>query len=441
MVSKNNKLIPIRSKINPQDLQDTICNFFIQSTKTNPPDLVLKKFDNLFISQIQREHPEIYHALYSLVRLNQEPIFRSTLKRCCYILINNWNAARNQQYREELIQLFSKLPEENKNLPTAQQRLKKWLKNFFYSEDYQELSLMVSKYSDRDARWSNRYASYLLASQYLDYKKPPEQRQAARDLSHQLKEQFNYDLAMYTARSQLAVTSAIPYQNPTALGDDVRSLIQKILAKRGKFSNPSLANIFLKQVDGFIYKQFKRSFFKYLIYSLENHEILESSGISLSGYITLLYQEHNEKKWDSHLLLRTCNRVIEYLTIEKPDRPSTVFTLLAIQGQAYTLTLLLLKIILISKNSYTHLEACIGYLIQFYEHYPESDCEWLISFLETVKVTLAIYVENVRYNLVNVDGDRPKIQNNDSLNSYWVFSQVKLDRKSDATDGEITPDL
>jgi hypothetical protein len=175
-----------------------------------------------------------------------------------------------------------------------------------------------------------------------------------------------------------------------------------------------------------MYNKFKRSFIKYLFYGFEKSDILESLEIYIADYVELLYERHDEEVWTPHLLLRTCNRIIEYLTTETQGKPSRIFSLLAIQGECLTLAVILLKII--CKNSYIHLEASIGYLIQYYENQSESDCQWLITFLETLKLIMTIYAENIRYNLVSIEANQPKVQTSDNFNSYRIFSQVKREQ-------------
>jgi hypothetical protein len=408
--------------------QETICRFFVANMRKESSDWILQQFDNLFISQSDVVDSEIHHALYAIISLNQEQLFRDTLKRSCYILINNWSAVRYYQPIEKLIQLFSQQPENKNSLSPTKQRFRKWLVNFLESQDYKELNLFFSRYNNRNKYpWSNRYASYLLASQSLDSKNPKEQREAAKVVYHEVKKQFNFDLAMYTARTPLALAEVRGYQNPTVLGDELLPLLQEVLKKRGNFSYTSLANIFLRQIDGLSYQAFKKSFLKYLFFSIKKTELLEVIEVSISDYIESLYQEHNKEVWNPNLLLRTCNRAAEYLTTRNQGKPSKVFSLLVVQGGCLPLSLLLVKIILVSKNSYIHLESQIGYLIQYYESEPEGDCQWLINFLETLKVTLAIYAENTRYNLVSLNGNSQKAPMSDDFSSYRIFSQVKLD--------------
>jgi hypothetical protein len=409
--------------------QEIICNFFLENVKKESPDWLLQHFDNLFISQSQVDHLETHQSLYLIIGLNQEKIFRDTLKRCCYILINNWCAARYHQYIQKLVKLFSQVSHNQNSISPVKRRLREWLKNFYKSEGYQELSLFVSKYSNRDKeRWSNRYASYLLTSQFLDSSKLREQREAARVVSRQLKEQFKFDLAMYTARYPWR-SSVTKHENPTLLGDNVLRLIQSILTRHRVFSHANIANIFIKQVDGLQYKEFKKSLLKYLLFSLEKNELSEALELYLFKHIDPLYESYNEDLLNPNLLLRTCNRLIEYLTTPNQGKPSQLFTWLALQGKYLTLAIILLKIILVSKNSYVHLESCIGHLVQNYENQSATECKWFIDFLETLNIILAICAENIRYNLVNMNtklSDRPTMKH---CNSYRIFSQVKLERE------------
>ncbi|HAA29953.1 MAG TPA: hypothetical protein DCE56_22525, partial [Cyanobacteria bacterium UBA8553] len=356
--------------------QDTICNFFLAKMNKETPEWVLDNFEKLFISQTGVVPVNIGQALYTIVVQNQEDTFRNTLKRSCYILINNWSAARNHKSIQKLIELFSGAAKTQKknDISTSlnKRRLKKWLINFIESEDYQELHLFLSKYENR-GKWSNHYASYLLASESLDTENSIEQREAAKIVSQQLKKRFNLALAMYTARSNLVAASARDINNPTVLGDDVLHLIHKLLSKRGSFSYANLANIFLKQTTGLLYYNFKQNLIVYLFFSLDDFELLEVLKININKYLQEIYNKYDKKKWDNHLLLLTCNHLIEYLITQDRGKPSLIFTWLVTHNQGLSLAIIILKIILICKASYVHLENCIADLIQYYEDEPESD--------------------------------------------------------------------
>ncbi|HEY9902855.1 MAG TPA: hypothetical protein V6D43_10555, partial [Candidatus Sericytochromatia bacterium] len=320
----------------------------------------------------------------------------------------------------ELVQLLSVSLDAQPVSSVTLKRLKLWRSNFVHSQDYKELKIFISKFDNQD-HWSDRYSSYLLVEQSVDARKPRQQREAARTRCEQLKEQFKFELAMYTARSPLAASQQNTSPNPTILGDQVVHLIQKILQKRSTFSYTSLAKIFINQTQDLCYSDFKQSLLNYLVFFLDNQDLSNTIKTELSKELEFLYETHEQKPWDNHLLLRTCNRVIDYLTTTTHKNPSSLFILLATQDNALTLAILLLKIVLLCPSSYTHLECCLAKLIQHYESLPESDCAWLINFLDVLKVTLTIYTDNVEFTLVNMSG-----KNNDS---YRIFSQIRTEPK------------
>ncbi len=410
-----------------QQAQEMIYQFLLELVKQQPPAKVLLEFKNLFIDY----HPAAANtgaiqAVSELIFANNENDFRHTLKRSCYILVNNWDTSRNYSYIKELVELFSDFEINKRTLSPALSRLRTWLGNFINSQDYQELKLFISKYgySDKD-HWSKRYTSYLLVPQYSNLNNPVEQREAARTLSKKLKDEFKFDLAMYTARSQSSATKAKNLNNPTGLGDEVLRFIKMIVVKRGSFSYENLANIFLEQTRNINYKHFKSCLQKYLIFSVENKDFVEVLNKKLAEKLEVLYESYHEEQIDDALLLRTSNRLIDYLTTEDQKTPSDLFILLMSQGNPLTLVVVLLKIIQICPNARTHLETCIAKLIQYYIDFPEEECQWAVNFFEVFNITFAIHADNVQYNLIKMNGDKRDDQSQTPLDTYRVFSQLR----------------
>jgi hypothetical protein len=369
-------------------------------------------------------------ALDFIIASGSEETFINTLKQSIYILVNNWSAARQQKYIQQLLQLLSTFLETQTRCTITFRYLKLWRRNFVNSEDYQELKLFASKYENRhQEHWSQRYSCYLLVSQSVDVRKPLEQQEAALTYSKQLKERFKFELAMYTARSSSAACQQSTSPNPTSLGDEVLRLIQKILKNPSRFSYASLARIFLNQNQQIPYKNFKQNLLNYLLFSTDNQCLADTIKTQLASQLNTLYQNNHAQPWDNNLLLRTCNRVIEYLTTVDQENPSLLFILLITQGNALTLAILLLKIVLLCPATQTHLECCLAQLIQYYKSQPESECQWLINFLEVIQVTLTIYGENVQYNLVNMPEDKQEMAANEEGNVYRIFSQMQREVK------------
>jgi hypothetical protein len=441
------KLSKSRQKI--QQAQEIIYSFLLEIVKQWPPEEVLLEFKHLFIHHVESTSSSAIRAIYEVVFANNEDEFKNTLKRSCYILVNNWEVARQHKAIQGLVELFADPILRRHTVSPTLKRLRHWLENFVDSKDYQELKLFAARFDEQGRRhWSQRYTSYLLVPQYVDLTNPIEQREAARALSRKLKEQFKFELAMYTARSQCAVSkhdlitleeelpaleepvsaliNRIP-KNPTNLGDDVLRLIKMIVAKRGQFGYANIANIFIKQTQQLNYRDFKQSLKKYLIFSAGYEVFTQTLEKSLAEKLALLYEDHHDETLNNALLLRTCNRVIEYLTTENRREPSDLFVALVAQGNPLTLVIVLLKIILVCKHSRTHLEARIAELIQYYEHYPEQECQWIISFLEIFNIAFAIHAENIRYDLIRMKDDALTNQLMLNLDNYRIFSQLKND--------------
>lgn len=414
-----------------QKSQDIIYRFLLNIVRQWPAEIVLQEFKNLFIYQIEVAKPEVLQALYKIVFENDETEFRNTLKRSCYILINNWDATRRRKSIQDLIEAFNDPKIHEETISQNLNRIRYWLINFIKSKDYEELKLFAARF-DPEGHWAHRYASYLLVPQYLDVRNSEEQRTAARALSQELKDKFKFDLAMYTAYTQSAASNHRSLANPTGLGDDVLRLIKRILVKRGPFSYTNLANIFRKQTQNMNYNFYKKSLSNYLLFSVKNPRIVNIFNQNFSAKLETIYAEHDEDLLNQALILRSCNRVIDFLTTENRQDPAELFVLLLSQGNPLTLVVVLLKIILISPNSRSHLESCVATLIEYYQKYPEAECQWFIYFLELFNITLAIYAENVEYNLVNMQNSNRNISSNDrnwNWNTWRIFSQLKQDNK------------
>lgn len=441
-IQKNKQPYRSRQGINVQQSQETIYDFLLEIVKKWPPEEVLLEFKRLFIYHVDSISSEAIQAVYDIVFSNNQEDFRNTLKRSCYILINNWDASRNYKPIRELIQLFCDPSFSRHSASPTLKRLRFWLSEFVTSKDFEELQLFTSRYEDQSkGPWSSRYTSYLLVPQYIDLKNPIEQREAARALSKQLKDRFKFDLAMFIARSQTRPTDGnSSLKNPTALGDEALRLIKTIVARRGQFSHVNIANIFLSQIDQLTFREFKHSFQKYLTFSVDNKDFAETITEKLGAKLEDLYSRHDEETVSNALILRTCNRVIDILTTDNQAEPSSLFIQLLSQGNPVTLVIIFLKIILICKHSRTHLESRIAQLINHYQEYPEADCQWVVNFLEVFNVTFAIYAENVQYNLIKMkDKEAVKTQENVfDPDTYRIFSQLKHIEKLELFSGGLS---
>ena len=416
--------------------QQTVFSYLLEIVNDWSPEEVLEEFKHLFVHHVNTSSSVILPALYEIVFANKEIEFKNTLKRSCYILINNWDLARHHDAIQQLIQLFDDPIIQRQTPSPTLKRLRTWLKNFITSNDFEELKLFATRY-EQPEHWSMRYTSYLLVPQYTNLENSAEQREAARALSYQLKERFKIDLAFYTALAETATCRAEKAVNPTVLGGESLRLIKRIVAKRGTFSYENLANIFRNQTQNISYCAFKVSLKEYLIYSLNPNECVEYLDTQLSEKLNHLYTSYDDKNINDALILRTSNRVIEYLTTEDHETPSALFLMLMSQGTPLTLVIILLKLVLICRHVRTHLESRVADLIRYYEKFGEDDCKWVISFFEIFKITMTIHTENIEYTLVSMTGNNNKVFLNprNITRQYRIFSRVKEKTMDSSPDG------
>ena len=186
--------------------QELIYYFFLKRVHQYSPEEVFRKFKTLFFEyHSDTDTSRTIKAIDEIIAGNNEKIFINTLKRSCYILINNWEIERHYSYIHKLVESFVELELEEleKFYNKEANRREIWLLDFINSQDYQDLKLFARKYNqENNKHWSDRYTAYLLSSQYANTDNPKEQRDAAKALAQQLQQEFKFDLAMYTARSQ-----------------------------------------------------------------------------------------------------------------------------------------------------------------------------------------------------------------------------------------------
>ncbi|MEM9805679.1 MAG: hypothetical protein AAF959_10395 [Cyanobacteria bacterium P01_D01_bin.56] len=404
-----------------QNAQQVLYDFFLYSVQTEPVDVVLSTFRRLFVDYVESStESDLPVALYSIVIANSEQQFLFTLKRVCYILINNWGIQRRPDAIKALIKMFGDRTLTRPGVSLILKRLRAWIKDFTHSQDFQDLQLFAARY-DQTQHWSSRYTSYLLAPQYLNLDNPLEQREAARSLSTQLKSKFRFDLAMYTAKSQMK-SPPTTIDNPTVLGEGAINLIKMLLLQPGRFGYDNLANLLRKQCRQINYLNFKRALLHYLAYALPNTAVTFSLKEKLPDALLGLYGHNDESMINEALTLRTCKRVIDMLTTDDGEQPSKFFSMFLAQGNPFVLVILLLKLALFCPKIQAHLELRIASLIRYYEAYSAEDCRWVINFFEVFRITFAVYASGTLYNLVQVGTEEADAS---ILSTYRIFSQLR----------------
>lgn len=411
--------------------QTEIYSLWAEKVEQTSPEQNFAEFQRLFIDyQPHREDSQFQKTLDLLVASNNKDAFFNTLKRCSYLLIYEWQKSKNYLLIVNLVKSLivfnnNKSLISSRNNSLYRRKVISWIISFTETKDYQEMQLFSLKYDrDEEKPWSYRYVYYLLMFQSINIENPKEQRDAAKLMARNIKQEFKFNLAMYVSRSQMEIDPNESEKNPTLLGKDVLNFIKSIAAKREQFSYKNIANIFLKQTHNMSYINFKYALQKYLVFGLEEPKVVETIQNKLSPEFQLLYQNKNQEPIDKALFLRTCNKVFDLFSIGNNRNPSDIFILLLTQERHFTLVLILLKLILISPNSRIHLETRIAEIIKYYMNLPEKQSKWLVDFLEIFNITFAIYADqDVEYNLIKNKSNKTNTQIKDPLDSYQIFLQ------------------
>jgi hypothetical protein len=413
--------MPMEFYLAQQQLYDDL----LEAVRTLPPGEALAEFEAIFFGHSNTLDADVSPFLYKILFADNELEFRNTLKRACYIFVNNWDLSRQGDMLHSLLELFQQPSLSKTTLSPSLKRLRQWLLSFAASQDFDELQLFATQRMDSarlNQDWSTRYTAYQLIAQYINENNSLEQREAARTLSRRIKNKFKHDLAMYTAFSQSSSGINDKYLNPTVLGDEVLRLIKAILIRRGQYSYRNVARLFQQQTHGSLYGDYKESLIEYLCFSISDPAFLGLIETQLKKRLPSLYQEYDADTVDPSSNLRTCNRLIDYLTTEDENTPSLLFARMLAQGNPLNVVVILLKVVLVSPNSQLYLEARLANLIRYYKQFMEADCQAIIQFLEICGVTFAIYSDNVEYNLVQVS---PTQTGSDSvpLGEFRIFSR------------------
>ncbi|PZO14385.1 MAG: hypothetical protein DCF25_14985 [Leptolyngbya foveolarum] len=396
---------PLAFCLSQQQLYDDL----LDAVRKLPPVEALSAFENTFFGHSASLDADVSPFLHKVLFADDEPEFRHTLKRACYIYVNNWDIARHSDMMQRLLDLFEQPSLQKATHSHSLKRLRQWLRGFANSADFEDLKLFAHQRigPTHSGSWSSRYAAYRLTAQAINEANSLEQREAARTLSKRLKNKFKHNLAMYTAFSQNSSRLNYKYINPTVLGDEVLRLIKAILVRRGQFSYRNVARIFQQQTTELSYGNYKESLLEYLCFSISHSDFLLLVETELGKQLPKIYAEQDANTIDPSLNLRTCNRLIDGLTTADQATPSSLFVRMLSQGNPLNVVVILLKIVLISPNSQLYLESRIADLIAYYKQFMEAECRGIIQFLEICSVTFAIYSDNVEYNLVQVVPRKP----------------------------------
>ena len=150
--------------------QQQIYDDLLEAVRKSPPAEALAEFESIFFGHSNSLDADVSPFLYKILFSDNEAEFVNTLKRSCYIFVNNWDLARQGDMLHTLLELFKQPSLDKSTLSPSLKRLRQWLRNFAQSKDFEELQLFATQRigPTETGSWSGRYAAYQLIAQYVD---------------------------------------------------------------------------------------------------------------------------------------------------------------------------------------------------------------------------------------------------------------------------------
>ena len=342
------------AQYHPLTLEEIICQFFINQIRYQSKEWLLKEFDNLFILGGAISEDVVRQSLDAILLRDEKEVFLHTIKRCCYILINNWKHLRNYEYCQRLINCIDGV--KNNILASSSPKEKtriKWLREFSKGSHYEQIKLFVAKYKE---------------------------------------ELFS-----------TAATIQPPLQES---GVKPNSPEPSILHFVNKYLNAEEINVYSKfavefqqEVQGSLLKEVKDKLYQYLVFGIERQNLYYSLDTKFLYMINFIYHGNEEKIWDDRLCLRICNKMIEMMITTNEGCPASMFMCLLTQGRLNVWAVLLLKLILISPNSHKSLDSALKRLLNYYQNCEQFNFNWLNQVIEALRVHLIVQTYDLQKQL------------------------------------------
>ncbi|AFY37576.1 hypothetical protein Lepto7376_1219 [[Leptolyngbya] sp. PCC 7376] len=395
------RVVPVEEEELPDEVAEAIrdiLNFFVKLSKTSSISSLLENFELFFIDHDPNSIPQnLNHSIYQLLVYNCTSDFIYLLNRCSFLIVNSCLKQKKTKHIEKLIDLFQNPSTLPSNASLATRKFRDWVDSYKSSRQYKILELFSPAAKVGNKTWHDRYIRLTLLAQTFDVETPIEQRQACQFLYQFLKNRYKFQLVMYLTKGCDEAPAKAKVSNPTLIHPSTLKLIQKIVVKRGQ-GYPQMAEEFMEQHEQGIYADFKKALVEHLLTSIGGDRRLKWLPKKMEQHLDTIYPEKSSVTVGHHLITKTCDETICYLlNPESFVDPTHPFTLMMIQREFLSLSIILLKLVLISPRSYGQLIQSLNDLMQHYRHKSQDECEWLTGLLETVQVILTLGVNEAQY--------------------------------------------
>jgi hypothetical protein len=392
-----------QSNLSPELIEQKLYQHLLDCVRTESPEQVLQRFQQLFILYGAYPEPEIRTTLDILVRSGHaKQSFLPFFNRCCFILINRWQI--NPLQREAVVQLVEMLnqhrgPSVIVGQPSPSGRLRFMVQEYVRSSLFNRLrqlsDFLNPNNSDRDEQKPlstllHRYP-YLYTHCMTNQDDESDYQKMIGIAQKSAQGQFEQNLSNYLSHSLLSTHQGKEaFKNPTLLSQqDISTTLKTYLTKtdnRGTYKETA-QQFWTPAYHPKSYAAFKSSMHEYLVSSIPPKFGRCRFNDQLGGYIRDLYSENDAAPVSDFLVVRTCNQVLNFMAIESRQRPAHSVFMDLLNNLGSTLTIgLMLKVVLLCGKVKPYLDRRFSILFQHYESQTRSSVRWLVKCLEKLNL-------------------------------------------------------
>ena len=393
-------LTPLESSLPKPEIppEQVIFDCFAQTLQTAPLDDFLGLFQAFFVSHDASQCPEsLQQASYQLIIANRRAGFIAVLKRCCYLFIEACLNQESIQHITQLAHLLLTPTSQTGDASLTTERFQDWLRGFVQSEECRVFRVLAPPSETNQRTWGDRYVGFMLCAQATDPYSSPEQQRASKLLYQLFNNRYRYRLVMYLSTKGKMTATGDSIKNPTLIEDVTLNLIHRLVVKKQP-SYPDIATQFLVQTDEHTFATWQPYFVDYLFCAMTSPRRLKWLPDKVLQHLRQCYPEGDSITLNRELIADVCRNLIHYLlNPEHLQDLSHPLPVLMIQREYLTLSILLLKLVLVAPETYGELVQALNLLLGQYQDQPKEECQWLMGFFETVQVILALVLTAPQY--------------------------------------------
>lgn len=425
-----------QTTINIEAHKQTIYDHLLHCVRTEAANAVMQRFHTLFIAGLHYPDPTVKAALNQIViSVKNREDFALFFNRCCYILVNAWqNQPACRGMIPELVGVLGRMSAAPATLgrSRATTRLRSLMQQFAQSSYYQRLRRFAEFMSPQaNAAASKPLSSILRRYPYLyqhcliSREDSQEHQTTVRQVQQQAQEKFEQDLSHYLTgilkrpigldpallqaadRTQLVLPHTgelIRHQNPTLLSDrelcgSLKHYVGRI-DRQGSYKDVA-KHFLLRNQASQSYLSFKKNLYDYLVTSVDPKFGRCRFNPQLQQQFEALFPECNQRPMSEFLLVRTCNRLLNFLVFESRQRPNHMVFMDLINNTGSTATVgLLLKVVLLCKKIKPYLENRFALLFNHYEAQKQGTVKWLVACLEKLNLAWSAHFGRFDFSFV-----------------------------------------